>query len=94
MKIFLIKQIIPLAAFGLAIAGAVGTRAESNSKTAVPIASFTKNLSGACGDIVHSCNTDNLGALCRVGGSSLGARLWAKDGNQNCVVEVYMVPPQ
>lgn len=95
MKIFLIKQIVPLAAFGLALAGAAGTAiADNNAKEVGPVPAFTRNLAGVCDNIQHTCDTDNLGAFCRVGGTATGARLWAKDANNSCSVPVYMIPPQ
>jgi hypothetical protein len=95
MKILLLKQIVPLAAFGVAMAGAFGTNTvERNQRAVGPIASFEKqNLAGDCKQLQHTCQTDNIGPVCRVGGTGSGAQLWAKDVNGKCNVEVYMPQP-
>lgn len=92
MKIFLMKQIIPLAAFGAAVAGAFSTvTTEGKGMLPTPVASFTKlNPAGACGSTEYTCDLDNIGPVCRIGGT--GAQLWGKDANGNCLVEVHMEP--
>lgn len=92
MKILLLKQIVPMAAFGVAVAGAFGTNTmERNQRAAGPITSFERlNLAGDCKTQSHTCESVNIGPVCRVGFQPSGAQLWAKDANGKCNVQVYM----
>lgn len=84
-----------MVAFGAAVAGAFGTNSiERNQRTVGPVASFERlNLAGDCKTIEHTCQTENIGPVCRVGAQPSGAQLWAKNANGKCAVEVYMPQP-
>ena len=92
MKTNFIKQILPLAAFGVALAGAFSTNAmNSRANTAAPIQGFTQLNEDATECEQHDvCSTINNGQVCRVGLVPSGARLWGKNDNQECKRVVYM----
>lgn len=92
MKTIFSKQVIPVAVFALAIAGAFSTSAmEKNSRALDPIEGFKRlNPAGLCDDEQsYSCSTDNSTAICRVSSSSSSQQVYAKNDNGACTVEVY-----
>jgi hypothetical protein len=94
MKILLLKQVLPIAAFGAAMAGAFSSHTVDKAEGATgPITSYERlNLAGNCKTTPYICETINIGAICRVGYVPAGAQLWGKDANGKCTIEVYMPP--
>lgn len=91
MKILILKQILPLAAFGAAMAGAFGTNvAERNQDAVTSVTAYPKlNLAGDCRENQpHTCEIENIGPLCSVGAT----QFWGKDASNKCTVPVYMEP--
>jgi len=92
MKTIVSKQLIPVAVFALAIAGAFTTSAmEKNSRALDPIQGFKRlNPAGDCNnEQSYSCSTDNLTPICRVSSSSSSQQVYGKNENGACTVEVY-----
>ncbi|WP_163408104.1 DUF6520 family protein [Flavobacterium ajazii] len=92
MKTIFSKQVLPVAVFALAIAGAFTTNAmERNSRSVDAIDGFKRlNPAGLCDDEQsYSCESVNTGAICRVSASPSSQQVYAKNANGACTVEVY-----
>jgi hypothetical protein len=91
MKTNFVKQVIPVAVFALAIAGAFTTHAMSErSKTAAPAQGYLKlNPQGTSCEQRDLCSTINNGIVCTVGLVPSGAQLFAKNSANQCTVPIY-----
>lgn len=91
MKTNFAKQVLPVAVFALAIAGAFTTHAmNGRSRTAAPIQGYQKlNPQGTSCEQKDMCSTINNGTVCTVGLNPSGAQLFAKNSANNCVQPVY-----
>lgn len=91
MKAIFVKQVLPVAVFALAIAGAFTTHAmNERSKTAAPVQGYTKlNLEATSCEAHDMCSTTNNGTICRVGLVPSGAQLFGKNSANECVIPVY-----
>jgi hypothetical protein len=81
-----LKQIVPVAAIVLAMAGAFSTHAMNRSKTLAPQQGHVQldPFGNQCENPVM-CETINTGSLCTSGSS----QAWGKDGAGKCVVKLY-----
>jgi len=89
MKTSFFKKILPMLAILLAVGGAFGTYAmnHSGSKgTLAPVQGYIKNnpLGTSCTESVMC--SDQVFDLCT---TSTGTQLWAKNGQNRCVTEIY-----
>jgi hypothetical protein len=92
MKSKFAKQVLPVAVFALAIAGAFTTHAmNQRSKAAAPIQGYLKlNPQGnSCEEQDDECSTENNGIVCTVDLSPAGAQLFGKNAAGNCVQTIY-----
>lgn len=92
MKILILKQLLPIAAFATAIVGAFGTSTvEKDQSVFGLVAAYERlNVTGVCKTQQHTCESVNTGAICRVGYTPAGAVLWGKDVADKCNIVVYM----
>lgn len=93
MKTISVKQVMSIAAFGLAIAAAfTSNAAEKNAKTAALIPAHKKaNAAGACDlSVTYMCEDFNTGNLCRVSNLPGAQQVFAPNQSQtSCVIEVW-----
>ncbi|MTD67707.1 DUF6520 family protein [Flavobacterium sp. LC2016-13] len=92
MKTKFAKQVLPVAVFVLAIAGAFTTNAMTErSKTAAPIQGYLKlNEQGnSCEQQDDECSTVNNGVVCTVDLNPSGAQLFGKNSAGDCVRTIY-----
>jgi hypothetical protein len=91
MKVNFAKQVLPVAAFVLATAGAFTTNAmNERSKSMAPIRGWIKLNPEATSCEEHDmCSTTNNGTVCRVGLVPSGAILFGKNAANECKVPVY-----
>jgi hypothetical protein len=91
MKTIFMKQVLPVAVFAFAIAGAFTTHAmNERSKTFAQVEGFIKlDPNGDECEERDECSTVNNGIVCRVGYSPAGAQLYAKNSADKCTVPVY-----
>ncbi|MBG6063159.1 hypothetical protein IWX83_002969 [Flavobacterium sp. CG_9.1] len=91
MKANFIKQVIPVAVFALAIAGAFTTNAMNvRSKTVATVQGYVKlNPQGTSCEQRDMCSTINNGNICTVGLIPGGTPLFAKNSANQCTVTVY-----
>ncbi|MFW0739953.1 DUF6520 family protein [Flavobacterium sp. T12S277] len=91
MKTNFAKQVLPVAVFALAVAGAYTTHAMNvRSKAAAPIRGYIKLNPEATSCEEHDmCSTTNNGTICRVGLLPTGAQLFGKNSANECKVPVY-----
>ena len=91
MKTSFMKQVIPVAVFALAIAGAFTTHAMSeHSKTLAPVQGYLRlDPEGDECEERDECSTVNNGIICRVGYVPTGAQLYGKNAAQKCTQVVY-----
>jgi hypothetical protein len=91
MKTNFVKQVVPVAVFALAIAGAFTTHAmNERSKTVAPIQGYIKlNPQGTSCEQSDQCSTVNNGNVCTVGSVSGGTQLFGKNSANQCSLPVY-----
>jgi hypothetical protein len=91
MKTNFVKQVVPVAVFALAIAGAFTTHAMTErSKTIAPVQGYVKlNPQGTSCEAHDLCSTANNGIICTVGLVPSGAQLFAKNSANQCTLQVY-----
>jgi hypothetical protein len=91
MKTNFIKQLIPVAVFALAIAGAFTTHAmNEHSKTFTIVTGYIRlDPDGNECEQQDDCSTINNGILCRVGYVPAGAQLYGKNFAGKCTQTVY-----
>ncbi|MBC5862835.1 DUF6520 family protein [Flavobacterium turcicum] len=91
MKTNFAKQVLPVAVFALAIAGAFTTNAMSQrSKTVAPVQGFIKlNLQATSCEQRDMCSNVNNGIVCTVGLVPSGAQLFGKNSSGQCSVPIY-----
>ncbi|WP_202704238.1 DUF6520 family protein, partial [Flavobacterium sp. UGB4466] len=88
----LAKQVLPVAVFALAIAGAFTTHAmNSYSKTVDPVQGYLRlNPQGtSCEEQDDTCTTDNTGIVCTVDYNPTGAQLFGKNPAGKCVQTIF-----
>ncbi|WP_202704133.1 DUF6520 family protein [Flavobacterium sp. UGB4466] len=87
MKTNLAKQVLPVAVFALAIAGAFTTHAMNvRAKSMAPTQGYLKlNPQGTSCEQKDMCSTINNGIVCTVGLVPSGAQLFAKNSANQCV---------
>ena len=91
MKTSFMKQVVPVAVFALAIAGAFTTHAmNERSKLLEPVPGFVKlDPNGDECEEHDECSTINNGIICRVGYSPAGAQLYGENSAGQCTLPVY-----
>jgi len=90
MKTSFMKQVIPVAVFALAIAGAFTTHAEEHSKTLAPVQGYLRlDPNGDTCQIQDECSTVNNGIVCTVGFEDDAPQLWGKNSSEKCTVPIY-----
>ncbi|MEZ0181904.1 DUF6520 family protein [Flavobacterium sp.] len=91
MKSKFAKQVLPVAVFALAIAGAFTTHAmNERSKKAAPIQGYVKlNDQGNSCEQADECSTTNNGIVCRVDLDPAGAQLFGLNAAGDCVRTIY-----
>jgi hypothetical protein len=91
MKTNFVKQVVPVAVFALAIAGAFTTHAmNERSKTMLPARGYVKlNPQGTACEEHDMCSTVNNGIVCTVGLIPSGAQLFGKNSNGQCTVSIF-----
>jgi hypothetical protein len=92
MKTNLAKQVLPVAVFALAIAGAFTTHAmNQRSKAATPAEAYLRlNPQGTtCEEQDDACQIENTGIVCTVDYNPTGAQLFGKNPAGNCVQTIY-----
>lgn len=91
MKVNFAKQVMPVAVFALAIAGAFTTHAmNERSKTLALVPGFVKlDPNGDECEEHDECSTVNTGNICTVGYSSAGAQLYDKNSAEQCTIPLY-----
>jgi hypothetical protein len=91
MKTNFSKQVLPVAVFALAIAGAFTTNAMNvRSKTATAVQGYVKlNPQATSCEQRDMCSTINNGNICTVGLVPSGAQLFAKNASGQCSVIIY-----
>ncbi|WP_149207346.1 DUF6520 family protein [Flavobacterium johnsoniae] len=92
MKSKFAKQVLPVAVFALAIAGAFTTNAmNQRSKAATPAQGYLKlNPQGSnCQEQDDECQIENTGNVCTVDLNPTGAQLFGKNSAGNCVQTIY-----
>jgi hypothetical protein len=87
MKTNFVKQVVPVAVFALAIAGAFTTHAmNERSRTMAPAQGYIKlNPQGTSCEQRDMCSSVNNGIVCTVGQVPGGTQLFAKNSNGQCV---------
>jgi hypothetical protein len=91
MKTNFMKQVVPVAVFALAIAGAFTTHAMSeHSKTLAPVQGYLRlDPEGDECEERDECSTVNNGIVCTVGLVPAGAQLYGKNSADNCTIPIY-----
>jgi hypothetical protein len=91
MKTNFVKQVVPVAVFALAIAGAFTTHAmNERSRTTAPVQGYIKlNPQGTSCEQRDLCSTVNNGFICTVGQVPTGTQLFAKNSANQCTLPVY-----
>lgn len=91
MKTNFVKQVVPVAVFALAIAGAFTTHAmNERSRTIAPVQGYVKlNPQGTSCEQHDMCSTINTGNICTVGLVPSGAQLFGKNSAGQCSVQIY-----
>lgn len=91
MKTNFVKQVVPVAVFALAIAGAFTTHAmNERSRTIAPVQGYVKlNPQGTSCEQHDMCSTINTGNICTVGLVPSGAQLFGKNLAGQCSVQIY-----
>jgi hypothetical protein len=91
MKTNFVKQVVPVAVFALAIAGAFTTHAmNERSKTMLPAQGYIKlNPQGTSCDQRDMCSTVNNGIVCTVGLIPSGTQLFGKNSANQCTVPIF-----
>jgi hypothetical protein len=91
MKVNFAKQVIPVAVFALAIAGAFTTHAMSeHSKKLAPVDGFIRlDPEGDECEQSNQCSTVNNSIVCTVGLVPAGAQLYGKNSADKCTKVIY-----
>jgi hypothetical protein len=91
MKTNFVKQVVPVAVFALAIAGAFTTHAmNERSKTTAIVPGYIKlNPQGTSCEQRDLCSTVNTGNICTVGQVPGGTQLFDKNSANQCTVPLY-----
>lgn len=91
MKTSFMKQVVPVAVFAFAIAGAFTTHAMSErSKTLTIVPGFVRlDPNGDECEEHDECSVENTGIMCTVGLVPSGAQLYDKNSAGQCTVPLY-----
>jgi hypothetical protein len=91
MKTIFMKQVLPVAVFVLAIAGAFTTHAmNERSKTLAPVQGFLRlDPNGNTCQVQDECSTVNNGIVCTVGLEDDAPQLYGKNSAEKCTVPIY-----
>lgn len=87
MKTSIVKMILPMAVFALAISGAFASHTEKVAKKRAPAAiQGWLQVAGACNQSIQCSDTGNM--LCK---TSSNQQVFGKDEAGDCAVELYRV---
>ena len=91
MKVNFAKQVIPVAVFALAIAGAFTTHAMSErSKAFAPVQGYLRlDPNGDTCQVKDECSTVNNGIVCTVGLEDVAPQLFGKNSAGKCTEPIY-----